>query len=128
MNEYLPMETLEFCTSALAQCNIDLSSLQGSTTTVTGTRLHKEAYLRLRSIVWSHFASKTLPILQLCPSIRGGAQQAQTSHSRLGRLIHENYHATYDLRPTSEYSGVEEMIITDEDTGWVEIEEELPNS
>jgi hypothetical protein len=127
MDEYLPKDTLDFCESALAEQGIDLSSLQSSAVTDSGSRLHKEAYLILRKIVTAHDATrpKISPILTMCPKIIGGAMEAQSTNSRLGQLIHENYQATF-LSESIVDVAVEQMIIEGEDVEWInkEFEEE----
>jgi hypothetical protein len=123
----LPADTLSFCEQALATHGIDLASLQGSTITNVGSRLHKEAYILLREMAKIHFAEKRLPVLKMCPHIIGGAAEAQNSNSRLGQLIHENYHAAFVAEPVSDLH-VEEMVIAEEDSGWIEHESEELNN
>jgi hypothetical protein len=92
INEYLPSDTLTWCTEQLAGEGINLPGLQEGIIKPDGSRLHVHAYHRLRDIVRRHIAAGNVyPRLHLCPKVRIGTEEVQRNGSRLGRLIVENY-------------------------------------
>jgi hypothetical protein len=115
MDEYLPIETLRFCTAQLQNHGVDLITLQSATVLANGDRAHKAAYLQLRHIVREHQYVRALPELTLCPKVIGGYAEAQANESRLGQLIRENVDAADIARQRGD---AQLYPIADEDAGW----------
>jgi hypothetical protein len=47
IDEYLPIETLQFCKAQLQNYSVNLEALQGATLLANGERAYKAAYLQL---------------------------------------------------------------------------------
>ena len=82
--------------------------MQAGTTAPDGSRLHVEAYHRLRAAVIRHFeAGNTNPRLHECPLVHTGIEEMQTNGSRLGQVVTENYDFIQLMREREQAAGVE---------------------
>ena len=51
IDAYLPTETLKWCRDRLLESGVNLEEVQGSTTSIDGSRIHRQVYLTLRPLV-----------------------------------------------------------------------------
>jgi hypothetical protein len=76
MDEYLLIETLQFCVAQLQNYGVNLKALQGGSVLANGERAHKAVYLQLQQIARQHQYEGASPKLTLCPKIIGGYAEA----------------------------------------------------
>jgi hypothetical protein len=102
IDAYLPPETLKWCRDRLLESGVNLEEVQGSTTSIDGSRIHHQVYLTLRPLVRQHIFDGNQSNLGLCPKVIGGYAQAQDGFSALHRVIHANKVAADTVRQSGE--------------------------
>jgi hypothetical protein len=102
IDAYLPPETLKWCRDRLLESGVNLEEVQGSTTSIDGSRVHRQVYLTLRPLVRQHILDGNQTNLGLCPKVIGGYVQAQDGISALHRVIHANKAAADIVRQSGE--------------------------
>jgi hypothetical protein len=90
MDEFLPIETLGWCSQALAEIGIDLATLCSGDIDAHGNRLHTIAYHYLRQRARSHIDGKYEPVLGEISPLASGYGYYEELGGAVGRLIWEN--------------------------------------
>ncbi|KAB8212699.1 hypothetical protein BDV33DRAFT_211000 [Aspergillus novoparasiticus] len=68
VDQYLPKDTLNWCTEQLKQLGCKDGIIKGSAIFSDGSRAHAEIYLQLGDRIRAHMASEELPVLELLPT------------------------------------------------------------